>query len=497
MERKSGILMHVTSLPSSLGIGDLGPKAYEFADILKVNKQSLWQVLPLNPTDPAHDNSPYRSISTFAGNTLLISSEVLIEKKLLSKNDLEPIPQFKDSYVEFENVVSYKYQLYRRAFENFKNRSDKSAFEYFIAENSSWLNDFALFVALKHNLGNIEFVDWPEKLKKREPNSIERVRRDLSEEIKFEQFLQFEFYSQWFSLKDYCNKNGVLLIGDIPIYVDADSTDVWVEPFNFKLDNNMRPTGVSGVPPDYFSATGQLWGNPVYDWNNLKNNGFDWWKRRIGNALRLFDFVRIDHFRGLVAYWEVPYGEKTAINGRWKPVPTFELFGSLKEAFPNSSLIAEDSGVITNDVGAVMKRFGFPGMKVLLFAFGGGADNPYNLPYNFERNFVVYTGTHDNNTVRGWFENEATVLEKENFEHYIGKNVDKDSVNFEMIKLAQSSVASFAIIPLQDVLGLGASARMNIPSTVGGNWRFKLASNVDLAPYFAKLRELTEVYGRS
>ncbi len=495
MERKSGILIHITSLPTRFGIGDLGPKAYEFVDILKGSKQSLWQVLPLNPTDPAYDNSPYHSISTFAGNTLLISPEVLREQGLLSLNDLENVPQFNNTHVEYEKIITYKYELYQKAFENFKKIGNESAFENFISENASWLDNFALFVTLKHKFGNSAFVNWPEELKRREPHSIESAKRDLSAEIEFEQFLQFEFHSQWFSLKNYCNHNGILLIGDIPIYVDADSSDVWVEPYNFKLDVNMIPTGVAGVPPDYFSATGQLWGNPVYNWENIKNNDFSWWKRRIANALKLFDFVRIDHFRGLVAFWEVPYGEKTAIKGQWQAVPAYDFFGSLKRTFTNLPIIAEDLGIITDDVREVMDHFGFPGMKVLLFAFGGGKDNPY-LPYNYERNCVVYTGTHDNNTVRGWLENEATESEKELFEDYIGKSAGKASVNWEMIRLAQSSVAAFAIVPIQDVLGLDASARMNTPSTIGNNWRFKLSSSGEITPYFEKLREFTEVYER-
>jgi 4-alpha-glucanotransferase len=495
VDRRSGILMHITSLPNRFGIGDLGPKAYEFGDHLRKNKQTLWQILPLNPTDPAYDNSPYHSISTFAYNTILISPELLLEEGLLSKDDLEEIPQFDDTRVEYEKVIPYKYSLYQKAFANFQEIVNKENFEDFKLNNSQWLDDFALFVALKHKFGNIAFVNWPDELKRREFHSIESAKRELSEEIEFQKFLQFKFHSQWISLKNYLNQNGILIIGDVPIYVDADSADVWAEPSNFNLDANMVPAVVAGVPPDYFSSTGQLWGNPVYNWDNLRKENFGWWKRRIENSLKLFDFVRIDHFRGLVAFWEVPYGEKTAVNGRWSPVPTYDLFDSLKETFHSLPIIAEDLGIITQDVRDVMKHYELPGMKVLLFAFGGASDNLY-LPHNYEKNCVTYTGTHDNNTVKGWFEKEATPHEKDYFTHYIGKNNEQFSAHWEMIRLAEASVAAFSIIPIQDVLGLDDSYRMNTPATMGKNWRFKLPEYIDFGPSMSLLMEMAELYGR-
>ncbi|MGC8757624.1 MAG: 4-alpha-glucanotransferase [Caldisericaceae bacterium] len=496
LERKSGVLVHISSLKSAYGIGDLGPEAFKFVDLLSESKQSLWQVLPLNPTDPAYDNSPYHSISTFAGNTLFISPDILISEGLLSRDDLGEIPHFDDSKVQYENVISYKYRLYEKAFANFKAIGSTRDFNQFRTDNSWWLDDFALFVAAKHKFDNKAFVDWPDELKRKEPAAIAAAEAELASEVEFQKFLQFEFYLQWMSFKKYANEKGVLIIGDVPIYVDADSADVWSEPDNFKLDSRLIPTAVAGVPPDYFSVTGQLWGNPVYNWDNLKDKNFNWWKRRIGNSLKLFDFVRIDHFRGLVAYWEIPSGEQTAINGKWVPAPVYELLDSLNSAFPSLPVIAEDLGVITDDVRAVMKRYGLPGMKVLLFAFGGGNDNPY-LPHNYEKNFVVYTGTHDNNTVRGWFDNEATPAEKNYFERYVGESFQGSVSHIKMMKLAESSVANFAVIPIQDILGLDGSYRMNTPATVGNNWRFRIPASANIQECLLELKEMTELYGRA
>ncbi len=495
--RGSGILLHLTCLPSPFGIGDMGPWAYRFADFLAETKQSFWQILPLNPTDPEHYNSPYHSTSAFACNPLLMSPELLVQHGFLNEKDLEPRPDFPPRRVDFRAVIAYKERLFNRAYERFKGKDDANQYKRFCFENSHWLDDFALFMALKSHFHGQAWSDWPQDIRDRQPEAMKSAKKELSQAVEKERLLQYIFSDQWISLKSYCNQKGIQLIGDIPIYVDYDSADLWANPEIFKLDNEKRPYVVAGVPPDYFSETGQLWGNPIYRWDVLREMGYNWWVRRIEHNIKLFDLLRVDHFRGLVGYWEVPAGEGTAINGRWVEAPAEDFFKTLLKKFPYLPIIAEDLGIITPDVREIVHRFDLPGMKVLLFAFGGDlATNPY-IPHNLVKNCVAYTGTHDNNTVRGWFEGEITPEDRERLLRYFGRDVPAEDLHWELIRLLMMSVASTVIFPIQDILGLGEDARMNRPATLEGNWQWRLLPDQmtpDLAP---KLLEMTEMYGRA
>ena len=493
--RGSGILLHITSLPSPYGIGDMGPWAYKFADFLSQAKQHYWQILPLNPADPIYGNSPYHSISAFANNLLLISPELMVQDGFLSSKDLEPLPNFPQRKVDYRKVIAYKKNLFHIAYERFKNSKEKK-FLKFDKENAHWLEDFVLFVAFRKHFQRRAWNDWPQEIRDRQPKALKALSKQLHERIEMEKFLQYVFLKQWFSLKEYCNKKDIQIFGDIPIYVDHDSVDVWTDPGMFKLDDAGKPSFVAGVPPDYFSETGQLWGNPVYKWDVLKERKYGWWMKRIKHNLKLFNMVRIDHFRGLIAYWEVAAKEKNAINGKWVEAPAEDFFNVLIKQFPDSSIIAEDLGIITPDVKEIMDHFGFPGMKVLLFAFGDDlATNPY-VPHNHVKNCVLYTGTHDNNTIRGWFENEATPEVKEKFFRYLGHEVSKQDIHWELIRLAMMSVANMVIFPMQDVLGLGEEDRMNLPSTPKGNWEWKLLPEQITPSLEQRLLKMTETYGR-
>lgn len=495
--RGSGVLLHVTSLPSSYGIGDLGPWAYRFADFLAKTKQGLWQILPLNPTDPAYDNSPYHSISAFASNSLLISPELMVRDSLLAKSDLEPLPNCPKGRVDYGAVIAYKKKLFNLAYERFRNERQKYEYEKFCLENAYWLDNFALFSALKSHFQGQVWSEWPQDIRDRQPKTLQSLKKELHHRIELEKFLQYVFFQQWISLKGYCNHRGIQFFGDIPIYVQYDSVDVWTDPEIFKLDNEKRPYAVAGVPPDYFSETGQLWGNPVYRWNVLQQRRYDWWIQRMEHTLNLFDVLRIDHFRGFVAYWEIPAGEKTAINGRWVEVPVEDFFNALLKRFSYLPIIAEDLGVITPDVREIMNHFEFPGMKLLLFAFG--EDHPMHpyLPHTYEKHYVAYTGTHDNNTIKGWFEKEATPEDKRRLFRYLGREVPLEELHWEMIRLAMMSVANLVIFPMQDLLGLGEEARMNRPATKEGNWRWQLLPE-QLTPLLTRrFLEMTEIYGRT
>lgn len=494
--RGSGILLHLSSLPSEFGVGDMGPWAYRFADFLVEAKQSFWQILPLNPTDPIHYNSPYHSICAFACNPLLISPDLLIQEDLLVQSDLESPPKFSKERAEYQAVHDYRRILLDHAYVRFQRKRDHHEYDRFCAEQSWWLDDFALFMALKWKFEGRVWVDWPQELRDRKFDALQTAKRELSDPMEKEKFLQYIFHRQWVPLKNYCNQKGIQIIGDIPIYVDHDSSDLWMHPELFKLDENKRPYAVSGVPPDYFSATGQLWGNPVYQWEAHKEKRYDWWIRRIAHNLRLFDFVRIDHFRGFVGYWEVPATEITAINGRWVEAPAFDFLNHLMKRFPSLAIIAEDLGTITPDVREVMNHFEFPGMKVLLFAFGPDLPtNPY-IPHNLPRNCIAYTGTHDNNTIKGWFEAEATPEEKERLFRYLGREVPLRELPWELIRLLMMSVANAVIFPMQDILSLGEEARMNYPSRLEGNWEWRLAPEMLTPAVGCRLREMTEIYGR-
>ncbi len=498
MKRGNGILLHVTSLPSPFGVGDLGREAYRFVDFLHETRQSYWQVLPLNPISPALGNAPYNSTSAFAGNPLLISPEILFEEGLLGRKDISSAPAFPENRCGYARAVSFKKRIFDRAYPRFKKQTgSQEKFEDFCSQNAFWLDDYTLFTALEKHLGTRAWNTWPRALKTREPSALEDARRRFSADIEESKFLQYLFFRQWTALKDYCNRKKIRIIGDLPIYVSLGSADVWTRPELFKLNRNLRPVSVSGVPPDYFSRTGQRWGNPVYDWKSVKRTEFDWWVSRMGHNLRLLDIVRIDHFRGLVAFWDIPARRKTARCGRWVKAPVHELLDTLFERFPCMPILAEDLGTITASVKEVLREYGLPRMKVLLFAFRkSNPDHPY-LPHTYDRNCVVYTGTHDNNTARGWFEGEASQREKNRLSRYLGKKVSADSVHRDFIRMAMTSAADLAIIPLQDVLGLGAEARMNTPATGHGNWEWRY-TNRQLNPQIRQyLRETTESSGRA
>jgi 4-alpha-glucanotransferase len=497
-KRASGILLHITSLPSKYGIGDFGPEAYRFADFLARARQSYWQVLPLNPPSFARNpHSPYNCLSAFAGNTLLISPELLYRQGFLTRKDIQDRPAFPEAQMDYRFVTSYKAKLLNAAFERFKGMPEEADYKSFCLENEAWLEDYAEFTAMHQHFRNRLWCNWPAELRDRKKHALKSMKTQLQPVIEREKFLQYLFYSQWFSLKHYCNKHGIEIIGDIPIYVAYESSDVWSHPEIFKLTRTKKPRVIAGVPPDFFSRTGQLWGNPIYDWKVLRNAGYSWWIRRIKHNLSLFDIVRIDHFRGFIAYWQIPAGSKTAVNGRWVGGPKEDFFNTLFKHFPSLPAIAEDLGYITSDVRAFIEKFQLACMRVLLFAFDGdSATNPH-YPHNHVKNSVVYTGTHDNNTVKGWFKKEAKPEQRRKLFGYIGRKVSADRVSWELVRLAMSSVGDATIIPMQDVLGLGEQARMNKPATIRGNWRWRLRPG-QIAPSIGKkLAKLTEVYGRT
>ncbi len=495
MKRGSGILSHVVSFPSEFGIGDFGKSAYFIIDFLKETKQSFLQLLPLTPVEAFYDYSPYHSTSAFALNYLFVDPEELREEGLLEDYHFEPVSQTQDGKVDYAYAAKVKKQILQRAFNNF-SKIDKSKFEEFEVKNSYWLEDYALFESIKRKYDNKAWFQWPDELKYRKEDALNAARESLSEDILFEKFVQFILLTQWNKLREYANSRNIQIIGDMPIYVDHNSSDVWCNPQYFKLNEDGNPIFVAGVPPDYFSSTGQLWGNPVYNWNKLKEDGFEWWTKRFTHNLNLYDFVRIDHFRGLIAYWEVPAYEKTAINGEWQQVPAYDFFDTIIAKIEKLNLIAEDLGVITEDVVKVMEHYGFPGMKVLQFAFEGNPSNAY-LPHNYTRNTVVYSGTHDNNTAIGWYKEEASKMAKDFLSKYAGKEINENNINWELIRLAMSSVSNIAIIPIQDILGKDSNSRMNIPGTAVNNWRFRFRKEEITDNIKNKLEEFTEIYGRS
>jgi 4-alpha-glucanotransferase len=499
-KRASGLLLHITSLPAAHGIGDLGPEAYRFADFLAAAKQTYWQILPLTPIEEGLGNSPYSSASAFAGNTLLISLEFLVQEGLLSGSDLTDVPRFPNSQVDFAAVRQYKEPLLHKAYERFFTHAshvELQAYESFCAENQSWLDDFALFYPLTLHFNYLPWREWPDSIKNRTPQGIAEYTHLLADKIRKEKFLQYLFARQWFALKKYCNDRGIHFIGDLPIYVQYQSSDVWANPNIFKLDLDKKPFAVAGVPPDYFSETGQLWGNPVYDWEKLQHTQYDWWVKRVGHNIRLFDMVRLDHFLGFVAYWEVDAGEKTAINGSWIKAPADDFFQTLFKHYPYLPIIAEDLGIVTAEVSGFMQRNNFPGMKVLLFAFGEGiSHNPY-APHNHVENCLVYTGTHDNDTVRGWFSKDADKATRQRLETYIGCEVTERNIANHFIRLAMMSVAKTAIMPVQDILNLDNTARMNTPGTASSNWGWRLAPGLLDQPMAHNLASITELFGRA
>jgi 4-alpha-glucanotransferase len=502
--RASGILLHPTSLPGRFGIGDLGAAAYRFADFLIAGGQGLWQVLPLGPT--GYGDSPYACYSAFAGNPLLISPEKLFAEGWLTQDELDTVPGLPVDTVDFGRAHEVKDQLLAKAFARYQRTTDtefRSAFETFSEQNSSWLNDYALFRALKSAHGGAPWHEWQQSLVRREPTALNRVRAELHEQIEAHKFYQFLFFKQWFELKAFCNERGVSLIGDVPIFVAQDSADVWTNPEQFKLDGNGIPVVVAGVPPDYFSATGQFWGNPLYNWARMLDDGFKWWIERVRAILQMVDIARIDHFRGFAACWEIPGGDTTAERGRWVEVPGRELFTAIRNTLGDLPIIAEDLGVITPDVEKLRDEFGFPGMRILQFAFSSDQNN-IDLPHNYHHNVVVYTGTHDNDTTVGWFNSVAGTgstrtagqisAERGFCLKYL--HTDGAQIHWDFIRAVLASVADTAMLPLQDLLGLGPEARMNLPNSTKGNWTWRFRDDAFTEQHAERLRDLTETYGR-
>jgi 4-alpha-glucanotransferase len=494
--RASGILLHPTSFPSRFGIGDLGLEAYKFIDFLRETYQQYWQVLPLGPT--GYGNSPYAAYSAMAGNPMLISPEQLQEQGLLAEEDFANLPVFNESKVEYDQVNAIKIALLKKACDNFQVQAtaiQQKEFAGFCDSKAYWLDDYALFMALKDANNNTSWHTWEKEIVKRESAAIDQAKEKLAAEIYYYKFVQFEFFRQWSELKTYANMSGIHIIGDIPIYVAQDSADVWAHPHIFCLDEETRePALMAGVPPDYFSETGQLWGNPVYNWEALQKQDFNWWLGRFEAMLDYIDVIRIDHFRGFEAYWAVEQGEETAMNGEWMKAPGEELFDAIKAKLGTLPVLAEDLGVITPEVEALRDKYEFPGMKVLQFAFGSDPGNAF-LPFNYTRNAVVYTGTHDNDTTVGWF-NQANDWEKRNLLLYLGC-ISDEGIHWDVIRLALSSIANQAIIPLQDILGLGTEARMNFPSTAEGNWGWRYQPSLLTAELGERLKNLTQLYGRA
>jgi 4-alpha-glucanotransferase len=501
-KRLSGVLLHPTSFPGPYGIGDLGPEAYSFVDFLISAGQSLWQVLPLGPT--GYGDSPYACYSAFAGNTLLVSPEQLIKEGLL---DSAPTLNSHHDKIDFGEAHKLKDQILRRAYEGYTKTTStnlRSTFETFAQDHAHWLEDYALFRALKDAHGGVAWNEWEPALVRRTPSAIERARDELREEVEAHMFYQFLFFRQWFALKTYANERGISIVGDLPIFVAQDSADVWTNPEQFKLDKDGKPIVVAGVPPDYFSSTGQLWGNPLYNWERMLADGFKWWIERVRATLTVVDIARVDHFRGFAACWEIPGGDKTAERGQWVEAPGQELFTAIRKTLGELPIIAEDLGVITPDVVALREGFGFPGMRILQFGFGSDSKN-IDLPHNYVPNVVAYTGTHDNDTTVGWFESvagegstrTAEQIERERKFCMDYLNTDGEEIHWDFIRGVLASVANTAIIPLQDLLGFGTEARMNLPNSTEGNWAWRYKSGALTDQIGARLKDLTQLYGRN
>ena len=499
-QRASGILLHPTCLPSPYGIGDLGKSAYEFIDFLANSGQKLWQVLPLGPT--GYEHSPYiMNFSTFAGNPLLISLDTLAEEGLVNKDELSPL-EVDLNRVNFDRVIPHKTKFLKIAFENFQkfNTHQNSEYAEFCQSQAYWLDDYVLFISLLEANKGKSWNNWEQPIARRETNALQAAKDSLKESIAYHKFVQFKFFEQWKQLRKYANDKNIQIVGDISIYVCHNSSDVWSSPEIFKLDpQTFEPTYIAGVPPDYFSATGQLWGNPVYNWDKLQQTNFSWWIQRFQATLEYVDIVRVDHFRGFEAYWQVPAGEATAINGEWIKAPGVEFFETLGNALGSLPAMAEHLAITTLEVEELRDRFQFPGMRILQFAFGDDSNNAY-LPHNYVRNTVVYPGTHDNDTAIGWW-NKASDKEKQFVAKYLGlgyKSVAEiTEINWELIQMALASVADLAILPLQDILGLDDRARMNDPSVNAGNWRWRYESSQMLTPQICdRLLEMTQLYSR-
>lgn len=492
--RSSGVLLHVSSLPGADGIGDLGEPAYEFVDFLVDTKTRFWQVLPLTPT--GYGNSPYQGLSASAGNPLFIALDALIPIGLLSKNDLAHRPHFPRTRIDYGSVIPWKMEKLHLAYLNFKKLSPDGLvdqFKSFCRKNKNWLDDFALFMTIKNQQDLQSWDCWPKELRFRDAAGLKKFHKENSIPIEEQKFQQFLFFDQWMRVKKYANEHGVQIIGDIPIFVGYDCADTWTNPNLFYFDKDLKPTVVAGVPPDFFSKTGQLWGNPLYDWKKHKTSGYAWWIERIQQTLQLVDVIRLDHFRGFAGYYEIPAGSKTAEHGKWVKGPGKDLFDALYKHFGELPFIAEDLGVMTPDVIELRERYHLPGMKIVQFGFNPSPEKGF-LPHNIDANAVAYTGTHDNSTAKGWFKSVPKNAQ-ENFRNYTGGS--KESVPHAMIRILWQSVALFAIAPMQDLLELGDDARMNFPGTLGGNWEWKLDEKWHTARLQKWLLEMNLLYDRS
>lgn len=492
--RRNGMLLPIASLPSPYGIGGFSKEAYEFIDLLEETGQKLWQILPLGPT--SYGDSPYQSFSTFAGNPYFIDLDTLAEKGWLTKEACEASDYGdNESYIDYGRIYNSRFVLLKQAFLNSDILSDEK-FTEFCKANQHWLPDYALYMALKNQNDGKSWIEWEEEIRLRKPEAVEYYKKELEEECNFYEFLQYEFHEQWTKVKEYAHKKGIQIVGDVPIYVAFDSADTWANPELFQLDEKNLPLGVAGCPPDAFSATGQLWGNPLYNWAYHKKTGYDWWLKRIAYCFDLYDIVRIDHFRGFDEYYSIPYGDETAVNGHWEKGPGMDLFNTVKEKLGELDIIAEDLGFLTESVFQLLKDSGYPGMKVLQFAFDPSEDSDY-LTYKYQRNCVVYTGTHDNDTTAGWFE-KLSDGDKEVALRYMNSfYTPKEEQHWDLIALAMRSTADTCIIPVQDFLGLGSEARINMPpSTLGDNWKWRMTKGAFSEELKEKIRRMTKLYGR-
>ncbi len=488
--RKSGILLAISSIPSKYGIGTFSKEAYEFVDFLEKSGQSLWQILPLGPT--GYGDSPYQSFSTFAGNPYYIDMEEFIEKGFLTREDCENAGFLEGAFVDYEKIFYGKFELLRKAYKN-SNITEDVDYQKFVADNQAWLPDYALYMAVKDSFGGISWIEWDEDIKLRKKEALQKYKEELKEQIEFYQFQQYYFAKQWKALKKYANNKGIEIIGDIPIYVALDSADTWANPQLFQVDEECIPVAVAGCPPDAFSATGQLWGNPLYDWEYMKKTEYAWWVERIRYCYEIYDIVRIDHFRGFDEYYSIPYGDPTAEFGHWEKGPGYELFKVIKKNLGKIKVIAEDLGFLTDTVIKLVEKTGYPGMKVLQFAFDSREESDY-LPHNYVRNSIVYTGTHDNDTTKHWYE----VLDKQDkrFANRYLDGANKNNICKKMIRSALGSVADTAVIPMQDYLELDGEARMNEPSTLGKNWKWRLVDGQITDELAKEIYSLTKTYGR-
>lgn len=491
--RRNGMLLPIASLPSPYGIGGFSKEAYEFIDLLEETGQKLWQILPLGPT--SYGDSPYQSFSTFAGNPYFIDLDTLEEKGWLTKEACEASDYGdNESYIDYGRIYNSRFVLLKQAFLNSDILSDEK-FTEFCKDNQHWLPDYALYMALKNQNDGKSWIEWEEEICLRKPEAVEYYKKELEEECNFYEFLQYEFHEQWTKVKEYAHEKGIQIVGDVPIYVAFDSADTWANPELFQLDEKNLPLGVAGCPPDAFSATGQLWGNPLYNWAYHKKTGYDWWLKRIAYCFDLYDIVRIDHFRGFDEYYSIPYGDETAVNGHWEKGPGMDLFNTVKEKLGELDIIAEDLGFLTESVFQLLKDSGYPGMKVLQFAFDPSEDSDY-LTYKYQRNCVVYTGTHDNDTTAGWFE-KLSDGDKEVALRYMNSfYTPKEEQHWDLIALAMRSTADTCIIPVQDFLGLGSEARINMPSTLGDNWKWRMTKGAFSEELKEKIRRMTKLYGR-